>query len=463
MRHPTGGRKRRSRIRVSRRTVLKALGAIAASARVPAALAQSAAAIGGNGFDAMVAAMKPGSWRKINRNRPHEIALPRTRANFDGGAFAGLPDTWPDDAAVAAAGYDGGVGPVTGVYAFSKHVFDPLTGRAFHMGGGHASTHDNTIFRFDPGSGLWSIAHESGRLYPVRGNAAPAWSHQIAPGNPVRSDYWVDVNAAGQPMPSATHTYATCLWEDGGDRVYISGTYGQISGNGLLGSCWAWDSATNALHEHWYDPVGGRTNAGFSYNDGIGLEPVAYAPETGLLYRYAPWKVYRISDPWNAPHETLLTTNGALHNYCGHHFDMVSFVDRTAGGAISLFQHYRDSDPKTQWQYVRAVDRSPTIQQGLYAHVDPAAIFAKGDVAARGLCRSLAGNTIICWDGTRHLYEFQPANPFSETRIVRITERPTGDLLPERVNTVGYCRIERLPRHDAYICGAEGNVWVYKA
>lgn len=449
--------------RISRRAVLKALGTIAVSARVPPAVAQSAATIGGNGFDAMVAAMKPGSWRKINRNRPHEIALARTKANFDGGAYAGLPDTWPTDAAVAEAGYSGGVGPATGVYAFSKHVFDPLTGRAFHMGGGHASTHDNTIFRFDPGSGMWSIAHNSGRLYPVRGNPPPAWSHQVGPRKPIRSDYWVDVNAAGQRMPSATHTYGTCLWEDGGDRVYISGTYGEISGNGLLGSCWVLDLATNALHEHWYDPIGGRTNAGFSHNDGRGLQPLAYSAETRLLYRYAPWKVYRIADPWNSPHESILTTNGALHDYCGYHVDMVSFIDDTAGGSISLFQHYRDDRLKAQWQYIRSVDRWPTIQQGVYERADPMTIFAKGAVAARGFCRSLAGNTIICWDGTRHLYEFEPAHPFSETRIVRITGEPTGDLPPVGVNTLGYCRIERLPRHNAYICGAEGNVWVYKA
>jgi hypothetical protein len=460
MPEPTGGRKRTGRARISRRTLLKALGTAAVSVRVPAAMAQSAAVIGG-GFDALVAAMKPGTWRKINRNRPHEIALRRTKANFDGGAHAGLPDTWPSDAAVAESGYSGGVGPATGVYAFSKHTFDPLTGRAFHMGGGHAATHDNTIFRFDPGSGLWSIAHKSGRLYPARGNLPPAWSHQMIPQQRERSDYWVDVNAAGQPMPSATHTYGTCLWEDGGDRAYISGTYGEISGSGNLGSCWVWDSSNNALREHWYDPTDWRTNAGFSHNDGIGLDPIAYAPETGFLYRYAPFKVYRIADPWNAPRESLLASNGALHNYCGHHIDMVSFIDDTAGGAISLFQHYRDSDPRTQWQYIRAVDRWPTIQQGVYERADPVAIFRKGTVDARGFCRSLAGNTIVCWDRGPDLYEFRPANPFSETRIVRITERPAGDLPPAQ--TTAYCRIERLPRHGAYICGADGDVWVYKA
>ena len=84
--------------RVSRRSVLTALGAIAVSARFPAARAQSATTIGGDGFDAAVAAMKSGTWRKISRNRPHQIALARTKANFDGGAYAGLPDTWATDA-----------------------------------------------------------------------------------------------------------------------------------------------------------------------------------------------------------------------------------------------------------------------------------------------------------------------------------------------------------------------------
>jgi len=449
-----------SRSGVSRRSVLAALGTVAVAARIPVALAQSAATIAGNGFDAAIAAMKPGTWRKISRNRPHEIALARTKANFDGGAHAGLPDTWPTDAAVAKDGYVGGVGPAIAVYAYSKHVFDPLTGRGFHMGGGHAATHDNTIFRFDPGTGLWSIAHNSGRLYPVLGHPGPAWSHQIVPAKPGRSDYWVDVNAEGQPMPSATHTYGSCLWEEGSDRVYISGTYGQIHGNGKLGSCWVWDSATNALREHWYDPIGGRTKAGMAFSDNIGLEPIAYAPETGVVYRYAPSKVYGISDPWNAPRETMLTSNGALRYYCAYHMDMVSFIDDTAGGAVSLFQHQFDRNPTVQWHYIRAIDRKPTtMQQGTYTRSDPSSIFIKHDAGARGHCRSLAGNTIICWEGDQHLYEIRPANPFSDTRIVRITDQPGGDLPKSQ----GYCRIERLPRHGAYICGVAGDVWVYKA
>lgn len=452
-----------SRHPISRRRLLKSLGlgAIAVSARGPTAVAQSAAVIGGNGFDAMVAAMKPGTWRKISHNRPHQVALARTKANFDGGAYAGLPDTWPNDAAVARGGYGGGVGPATAIYAYSKHVFDPLTGRAIHTGGGHAATLDCTIFRFDPGSGLWSIAHKSGRFYPMRGHPAPMWSHQIPPPNPRPQDYWVDDNVDGQPMPSAMHTYGSCLWEYGSDRAYISGIYGGIYGNQQLGSCWVLDVSTNALRQHWYVPK--RTNAGFSYNDGIGLQPIAYAPETGSIYRYAPWNVYQINDPWNEPRESPLVSNHALHDYCAHHAEMVSFVDDSVGGgAVSLFQHHRDNGA-VQWDYIRAINRMPTIQQGAYARANPASIFAKRDVAARGLCRSLAGNTVVCWEGGYHLYEFRPANPFAETRIVRITEKAAGDPPPANVNALGYCRIERLPRHGAYICGADGYVWVYKA
>lgn len=451
------------RRRVSRRAVLKAIGTIAATARMPAAIAQSASEIGG-GFDAAVAAMKPGTWRKISRNRPHDIALARTRANFDGGAHAGLPDTWPDDAAVGAAGNSGGVGWARGLYAYSKHAFDPLTGRAFHMGGGHAATHDCTIFRFDPGSGLWSIAHRSGKLYPIAGNPGPAWSHQIVPA----TGYWVDVNGAGQMMPSATHTYGACLWEQGSDRVYISGTYGQMSGSGHIGSCWVWDAGTNALREHFYDPTGAypRSNAGFAHYDGSGLQPIAAAPEAGAVYRYAPRTVFRIGDPWNAPREAVLPANGALRGSCGYHVEMVAFLDDTAGGAVSLFQHERDRHPAVQWHYIRAVDRIATMQQGTYALSDPASIFGVKDVAARGFCRSLSGTSIVCWEGGRHLYEFRPADPFSDTRIVRITDDPAGE--PPAVNEnrpeyPAYCRIERLPRHNAYICGAEGGIWVYKS
>jgi len=105
---------------------------------------------------AQIAGMAAGEFKQLNTNYPWDVALARTRANFDAGS------TWTDDAAVLGAINAASASSMT---PYSGPSVNPENGNIKWTGGGHADSGDGSIFDWDPSSSFaWTLEHASPKI-----------------------------------------------------------------------------------------------------------------------------------------------------------------------------------------------------------------------------------------------------------------------------------------------------------
>lgn len=109
---------------------------------------------------AQLSGMAAGEFKQLNTNAPWDVALARTRANFDAGS------TWASDAAVSTAIV---AASLNSFGAYSSPAINFATGQVRFRGGGHADGGDSSIFAFNPATSFaWVLAHK-GAMYDSSG------------------------------------------------------------------------------------------------------------------------------------------------------------------------------------------------------------------------------------------------------------------------------------------------------
>lgn len=96
--------------------------------------------------------MAAGEFKKLNTNTPFDVALARTRANFDAGS------TWANDAAVASAIK---AANLTNMGAYSGPTINFDTGEVVFAGAGHGDSGDGSHFSWSTSTLAWSLSHKS--------------------------------------------------------------------------------------------------------------------------------------------------------------------------------------------------------------------------------------------------------------------------------------------------------------
>ena len=138
---------------------------------------------------AQLSGMVAGEFKQLNTNDFFDVALARTRANFDAGS------TWANDAAVLSAVK---AANNTNMCAFSGPAINHDTGEVKFCGGGHADSGDGSIFDFSPATSFaWTLEKKSPMIDSAGAHTVTAGITAITAGTPPRLTVDADVMLDG--------------------------------------------------------------------------------------------------------------------------------------------------------------------------------------------------------------------------------------------------------------------------
>lgn len=462
---------------------------------VPAVRAPIRRAAALTGLAALIRSKAPGvdQWFKVNTNAISDVALARTKDNFDGGASIGISDTWADNDAVALGGSSGGIGSAGEMYdiatGYSKASIDRESGRVIHPTMGHTDTGDGSGFGIEPGATAWSRLWKGGRIvrYEDAGHSSrlPAWSHQAlatVPGDGATAFQWITVtDADGNERPHTGHHYAGDFIDPETGVYYASMTAGYGNpATSAPGGVWKYDPATGLYTEHWYSADTtlygtALSRDGFIRQNGGAYSAVVHDPITGrLLFFWNSFFIYEVSDPTGTPSVARKVINGA--NFTTYDPascpEMVIIPDPLTPGEKAMFMHRADSHASAEFVLYHDLNTSDFTEVAYTYTNDPSAVFGRASSQYDSFDHNEVDKRIVVSQGDRKIYkiDYDGISDPADFQLVEMTSSPTGvggsgDLPP---TTQGQCRIRYLKDVSAelgmelYGMVTRGDYYIYR-
>jgi hypothetical protein len=412
------------------------------------------------------------SWTLISGNRPIDVALARTVANFSNDGTT----TFADDAAVV-----GVMGTSqSNLSAFCGATIDWENLRVIFHPGGHGDSGDSSLFGFNAAAaaasinasgteGNWELKKKSAR-YRLDANGYPAWSPQIQNG-----DYAAWENADGEPHWISCHTYAFNAYV--GNGVFdIGGSAAFRDAKDVIGAVWSYTWASNATEIYHHDST---LYAGPSTVYGPAL---TYTSNSWGCTPFAPFafnrwdnKVYTLSDitlnfanpffRWDRENKDRDGEGFGANDYIGN-----SSIPGRARQRAVILPDPGDATKRLFWQHrtnsdyivVRDIERTDALcvteNRNYATALSPTDTM---NVEYAGYCYDSQRNVIARWGGTDEVHHLALSSDFDDWNWSEFTTSPTGDTPPGGGSI--YDGFEYIPAHDCYIAvDRNKDVYVYK-
>ena len=470
--------------------------------------------------DAQISGMVAGEFKKINTNNFTDVALARTRANFDAGSV------WANDAAVLT---DIKSAVNANLTAFSGSSVNPETGQIMFHGGGHADSGDGSIFGFNPSDSLaWKLEHKSG-MYDGSVHQVTTSISAITSGTPPRITIDDDIAKDGDQGVITGSTDANGTYQ----IVRISATQVDLYNvDGALGTqytAFAGGSLTDSTGTLTIDvgvaPGGAGNHFVHPNTDGDFMPPSAHSYHPKWIGD-ARWllsstyvfkgaadqnRIWILDDEvvYRSYHDTDFTADGAALENGAYAYDttlgrIYGFTPATVGGNFITYEWESGQGADSDFQKVisTATHATASGKEGSDATTMPQAgtpanraLFSIKSTTEFNYCLDLAGtpvmslNTfsgsffstdmvsadvigicyddlndeIIYWGGGATLGAITTSATLSAWTTAEITPvTPTGDL-PVKADypATATCAIVKIPDNDAYLMVQGSDVYIY--
>lgn len=417
-------------------------------------------------FRTLLEGVAEDSWTLLSDNRPIDVALARTVANFSDDGTTTFAN---DSAVVTAMGSS-----QSNLSAFSGAAIDWDNLRVVFHGGGHADSGDGSLFGFDieaaatslnasSTKGDWALKKKSAR-YRLDANGYPTWSPQLE-----NSDYAAWENADGERHWISCHTYAFNGYVGNGTfDIGGSAAYG-ANASERIGAVWTYDWDSNAASIYHHDPT--EYVSGITYTlNGWGcadFAPWEYNRYDGKVYTLADVTI-NFANPffrWDRANKDRDGEGYGANDYIGNG----SIRGRSRQRAVIL-PDPGDATKRLFWQHrtnsdyivVRDIERTDalcTTENRNYATaLSPTDSM---NVEYAGYTYDSARNVIARWGGTDEVHHLALDSDFDDWNWSEFTSSPTGATPPGGGSI--YDGFEYIAVHDCYIAvDRNKDVYVYK-